>query len=155
MILRRWDSAITDLSAESIKAANESVDFGTLFLSLGFFLILASVVLLSFAVSSYFDSKREHINTLFALGFKNRWIAQILFLESVLIGLTGCSIGAFAGYLVNVIITSALNTVWKGAVQTDTLDAYFNFEPLITGFILTFLTIMVFMLIKIKRFLKD
>ena len=146
--------SITDISAESLKAANEGIDFGTLFLSLGFFLILASVILLSFAVSSYFDSKREHLHTLFALGFKNRWIAQILFLETGAVGLIGCSIGAFAGYLVNVIITNALNSVWKGAVQTDMLYAYFNFEPLFTGFILTFLTTMVFMLIKIKSFLK-
>jgi putative ABC transport system permease protein len=146
--------SITDIYDESLKAANEGIDFGTLFLSLGFFLILASVILLSFAVSSYFDSKREHLHTLFALGFKNRWIAQILFLETGAVGLIGCSIGAFAGYLVNVIITNALNSVWKGAVQTDMLYTYFNFEPLFTGLILTFLTTMVFMLIKIKSFLK-
>lgn len=144
--------SITDMSAESLKAANESVDFGTLFLSLGFFLILASIVLLSFAVSSYFDSKRGHLTTFFALGFKNRWIAQLLFLESGLIGLIGCTIGSFAGYLVNVLITIALNSVWNGAVQTDTLNAYFNIEPLFAGFIITILTTMVFMLIKIKRF---
>ena len=143
----------TDLSDESVKAANESVDFGTLFLSLGFFLILASLVLLSFAVSSYFDSKKTHINTLFALGFKNRWIARLLFFESGLISLIGCFIGALAGYLVDIVITRALNTVWNGAVQTDTLDAYFNFIPVISGFLLTFFTIMVFMLIKVKRFL--
>jgi putative ABC transport system permease protein len=144
---------VTDLYADSLKAADEGVDFSTLFLSLGFFLILASIILLSFAVSSYFDLKREHLRTLYSLGFKNRWIAQILFLESGVVGLIGCLTGAFAGYLVNVSITSALNTVWKGAVQTNTLYAYFNIEPLFTGFILTFLSIMVFMWIKIKRFL--
>jgi Predicted ABC-type transport system involved in lysophospholipase L1 biosynthesis, permease component len=145
---------ITDLSKESFKAANKSVDFSTLFLSLGFFLILSSLVLLSFAASSYFDSKRGHINTLFALGFKNRWIAQLLFFESGFIGLTGCSVGVFAGYLVNIFITRALNTVWNGAVQTDALYAYFNIVPMLTGFLLTFLTIMIFMLVKIKRYLK-
>jgi ABC-type antimicrobial peptide transport system permease subunit len=144
---------INDLSGESVKAANESVDFGTLFLSLDFFLILASLVLLSFAISSYFDSKRKHISTLYALGFKNRWIAQLLFLETGLTGLTGCLIGAFAGYLVNIIMTLALNTVWNGAVQTDTLDAYFNIVPVISGFLLTFLTIMVLMLIKVRHYL--
>jgi ABC-type antimicrobial peptide transport system permease subunit len=144
---------ITDLSAESVKAANTSVDFGTLFLSLGFFLILASIVLLSFASSSYFDSKKKQISTLFALGFKNRWIAQLLFFESGLISLTGCFAGAFAGYLVNIIITLGLNTVWTGAVQTDTLNAFFSLVPLVSGFLLTFLTIMIFMMNKIKRFL--
>jgi ABC-type antimicrobial peptide transport system permease subunit len=146
---------ITDLANESNKAANESVDFGTLFIGLGFFLILASIVLLSFAASSYFNSKREHINTLFALGFKNSWIAKLLLFESVLTGLTGCLAGAFAGYFVNLIITMALNTVWSGAVQTNTLDTYFKLLPLLAGLILSFLTIMIFMYIKVKIYLND
>lgn len=144
---------ITDLRDESVKAANESIDFGTLFLSLGFFLILSSMVLLSFASSSYFNSKRVHVNTLFALGFKNSRIAKLLLLESGLISLAGCFIGVFTGYLVDIIITLALNTVWTGAVQTNALFAYFNFLPVFSGFFLTFFTIMVLMLIKVKRYL--
>ena len=146
---------ITDLANESYKAASESVDFGTLFIGLGFFLILASIVLLSFAASSYFNSKSEHINTLFALGFKNSWITKLLLSESVLTGLTGCIAGAFAGYFVNIIITMALNTVWRGAVQTNTLNAYFKPLPLLAGLILSFLTIMIFMFIKVKIYLND
>ena len=146
---------ISDLSDESVKAANESVDFGTLFLSLGFFLILASFVLLSFATSSYFDLKRKSVKTLFSLGFKNRRIAQLLILESVVISLTGCSIGAFSGYLVDILITRALNTVWTGAVQTNTLYSYFDLQSIIFGLILTFFTILVFMLIKVKRYLSE
>ena len=146
--------SVTDLSGESVKAANESVDFSTLFLSLGFFLILASVVLLSLAVTSYFDSKRGQVNTFFALGFKNKWIEQLLFLESGLIALIGCLIGAFTGNLVNMLITRALNSVWRGAVQTDTLDAFFNLMPILIGFLITILTTMVFMMVKIKRYLK-
>jgi putative ABC transport system permease protein len=144
---------ITPLASESVKAANEGVDFGTLFLGLGFFLILASIVLLSFAVSSYYDSKRGQIITLFALGFKNRWIEKLLFLESAIIGFVGCFTGAFTGYLVNIIITNALNSVWRGAVQTDTLYAFFNSGAILTGFLITLFTTMVFMLIKVKRHL--
>jgi ABC-type antimicrobial peptide transport system permease subunit len=142
------------LSDESVKAANEGVDFSTLFLSLGFFLILSSLVLLSFAVSLYFDSKKSHIFILHALGFKNSQISRLLFFEAGFIGLAGCSLGVFAGYLVNILITTALNTVWNGAVQTETLKAYFNILPLFSGFFLTFLTILVLMLVKVKRFLK-
>jgi putative ABC transport system permease protein len=145
---------ITDLFSESVKAANESVDFGTLFLSLGFFLILASIVLLSFAVTSYLDTKRAQINTLFALGFKSGWIKQMLFIESGIIALTGSITGAFAGYLVNIVITRALNSVWMGATQTDTLDAFFSLVPLITGFVITITVILFFMFLKINRYLK-
>src|SRR5450759_2162550 len=146
--------SIRDIYAESLKAANESVDFGTLFLSLGFFLILASIVLLSFAVSSYFDSKREHINIFFALGFQNRWIEKLLFLESGIISLAGCFIGVLAGYAVNILITKALNTVWSGAVQTNTLQAFISLMPLMIGFISTFLLTVALMMVKIKLYLK-
>ena len=145
---------VTDLAAESIRAANESVDFSTLFISLGFFLILASVVLLSLSVSSYFDSKKAQIKTLFALGFKNRWIERLLFLESGLIAVTGCIIGSFAGFLVNIIITAALNSVWNGAVQTNTLEAFFNFIPVLSGFSITLLLTLVLTTLKVKLYLK-
>jgi putative ABC transport system permease protein len=145
---------ITDLSDESLKASNQSVDFGTLFLSLGFFLILASGLLLSFAASSYFDSKKGQIRTLFALGFTNRWISGLLLYESALIGLAGCLAGAFAGYGIDIILTHALNTVWSGAVQTNTLNPYFSLMPLISGFVLTFVIIMCLMLLKIRQYLK-
>jgi putative ABC transport system permease protein len=145
---------VTDIAGESVKAANESVDFSSLFLSLGFFLILASIVLLSFAVTSYFDSKREQVNMFFALGFNSKWIGNLLLLESSLIALIGAFIGAFTGYFVNILITGALNSVWKGAVQTDTLRAFFNTVPISTGFVATVITVMVILFVKIKRYLK-
>jgi putative ABC transport system permease protein len=145
---------VTDIRDQSIKAAESSVDFGTLFLSLGFFLILASLLLLSFATSLYFDSKREHIKILYAIGFKNNWIKWLLFFESLLIGATGCVIGAFAGYLVDLIIIKALNTVWNGAVQTNTLQAYFDINQVLIGFASTFLTILILMSFKIRSYLK-
>ena len=145
---------ISDLANDSVSAAENGVDFATLFLSLGFFLIAASMVLLSFAASSYFDSKKRDIKTLFALGFKNQWISGSLFFETGIISLAGSVTGAFGGYLVNVIITGALNTVWSGAVQTNTLHANFNLSSIFIGFLISFLTTMILMLIKVKRFLK-
>ena len=145
---------VLDLANESVSAANESVDFGTLFLSLGFFLIVASVVLLSFAVSFYFDTKRGIINTFFALGFTNRWIDRLFFLESSIIGVIGCFIGAFAGFLVNILITGALNSVWQGAVQTNTLTASFDIVPVMTGVVVTIIILTIFMRFKTMRYLK-
>ncbi len=145
---------ISNLSAESLKAADESVDFGTLFISLGFFLILAAVVLLSLSVSSNFNTKKDQIKTLFALGFKNRWIEHLLFAESGIIALVGCSIGALAGYIVNVIVTSGLNSVWNGAVQTNTLEPFFDLVPLVSGFTITLLMCMILIVFKIRLYLK-
>jgi putative ABC transport system permease protein len=147
--------SITDLKNESSNAADKSVDFGSLFISLGFFLILASLVLLSFALSSYFDSKKSQIRTLFALGFSNKWISGFLLTETGLISLAGCVAGALTGYGIDIILTKALNTVWAGAVQTNTLNPYFNIRPVITGFAMTFLIILCLMLVKTRNYLKQ
>jgi ABC-type lipoprotein release transport system permease subunit len=117
-------------------------------------MILASFVLLSMALSSWFDSKRDQIKLFFALGLKNRIIERIFNSESILIALIGSAAGAFSGLIVNIIITRALNSVWRGAVQTDTLESFFTPAPVITGFLVTFILAAVFMLIKIKGYLR-
>jgi putative ABC transport system permease protein len=146
---------ISHLYNESLQAANESVDFSTLFLSLGFFLILASVVLLSFAVTTYLESKYIQIRTYFALGFRTRWIKHLLLAESGLISVAGCFIGSFAGILVSMLIIKLLNTVWQGAVQTDTLSAFFSLTPIVTGFIITIIITFIILEIKIRWHLKN
>ena len=146
---------ITDLREEALKAASESVDFGTLFLSLGLFIILSSVLLLSLSVSSYFDSKKDHIATLFALGFTNKLIRKSLLIETGLIAIAGSLIGSLFGLLVNNYIISALNSVWIGAVQTSTLTASAGMVPLLTGSISTFAIILLFFWFKTRYFLKS
>jgi putative ABC transport system permease protein len=146
---------ITDLYEESLRAASESVDFSTLFLSLGFFLILAAIVLLSFAVTTYLESKHGQIRTFFALGFRTSWIERLFLAESGLISVTGCFIGSFAGILVSMVIINLLNTVWQGAVQTNTLTAFFSLIPIFTGFVVTTIIAMIFLIFKIKLHLKN
>ncbi|MBK8884289.1 MAG: hypothetical protein IPN67_18585 [Bacteroidales bacterium] len=145
---------IIDLFNDSQTAASESVDFSTLFLSLGFFLILAAVVLLSFAVTTYLESKHSQIRTYFALGFRTRWIGQLLMAESGSISLMGCFIGSFAGILTSMLIIRLLNTVWQGAVQTNTLSAFFSLTPVFTGFLISAVLTGVFLVLKIRLHLK-
>jgi putative ABC transport system permease protein len=146
---------ITGLRGESVRAANQGVDFSTLFLSLGFFLILAAIVLLSFAAGSYFDSKKAQINTFHALGFKTGWIERLLLTESAFVAFIGSGAGAFAGILFNKIIIHSLNTVWKGAVQTDTLSSSFSFGPVLSGFLITLIISLTFIAYKIWSYMKD
>ncbi len=51
LVLKNVAFPSLDLREASVKAAAESVDFSTLFLSLGFFIILSSVVLLILVIS--------------------------------------------------------------------------------------------------------
>lgn len=147
--------AITDPLDEAVKAAGESVDFSTLFISLGIFIIASCIILLSLAVSSFFDSRKGEINTLFALGFSNRWIGRLLLIETLIITLMGTIPGVFTGLLFNTVIIRALNSVWSGAVQTDTLVGYFSVIPLICGMLLTILISLILLMFKTEYFLKS
>jgi putative ABC transport system permease protein len=146
---------ITNPRTEAVKAASESVDFSTLFLSLGIFMIVSCIILLSLAVTSFFDSRKGEISTLFALGFTNRWIGRLLFLETLIIVLIGTIPGVFAGLLINKIIIHALNSVWSGAVQTDTMTGYFSAIPLISGFLITVIISLILLIFKTIRFLRS
>ncbi|HOU95141.1 MAG TPA: hypothetical protein PLN06_00760 [Bacteroidales bacterium] len=138
---------------EMMKATAGSVDFGTLFLALGFFIIAACILLLILAINSYLEFHKEHIFSLFALGFKNKKIINILTTEHFIIGLTGAFTGAFAGMLFNLIIIKALNTVWQGAVNADMIIAYNGAMPIFTGFLSTLILSLLIQYNRTKKFL--
>ena len=145
---------INDVRTEAIKAAAESVDFSTLFLSLGFFIILSCIILLALSVSLFFDSRKEQVGTFFALGFTDKWIEKLLFLETFVIALIGAVPGVFTGVFINWLIINALNSVWSGAVQTNTLGSYFSATSLITGFVITITICLILLRIKTRQYLK-
>lgn len=146
---------LSDVRGKSNDAASESVDFSTLFLSLAFFIIVSCIILLSLAVSMFFDSRKEQLRTYFALGFKNSYIRRLLLSETMVISVAGAVPGIFLGYLLNIVTIKALNSVWSGAVQTSTLSAHFSIIPLITGFLAAEAIISLLLLIKTNRFLES
>ncbi len=146
--------SVSDLRQDSALAASKSVDFSTLFLGLGFFIILSALILLILVVSTHYESKKDEVSTLFSLGFTNRRIEKQLFLETSLTAMAGALTGALAGGFFNVIIIKALNSVWQGAVQTNTLVSSFDGWSFLTGFSSTMAVILIFLKIKSSRFLK-
>ncbi|MBP1674636.1 MAG: hypothetical protein H6Q24_774 [Bacteroidetes bacterium] len=145
---------ISDLPLESVKAASQSVDFSTLFLGLGFFIILSAFILLILVVSTYYESKKDQVMTLYSIGFSNRAIEKQLFLESGLTAVTGAVLGAFTGSLFNMILIKALNSVWQGAVQTNTLVSGFDPFSLLIGFVVTIAVILLILKLRSSGFLK-
>ncbi len=145
---------ISDLPQESVMAANKSVDFSTLFLGLGFFIILSAFILLILVVSTFFESKKDQVMTLYSIGFANREIEKILFLESGLTAIAGALLGALAGGLFNLLIIKALNSVWVGAVQTKGLTSSFDPMSMLIGFAVTTIIILIILKLRSARFLK-
>jgi putative ABC transport system permease protein len=146
---------ITDLPEVSSDAAGSGVDFSSLFLGLGFFIILSAIILLILVVSTFLESKRKQISTLYSIGFRNNNIRKILLIETALIALGGALPGALAGSLFNIIVVKALNSVWQGAVQTDTLSSGFYPGTLLTGFGISVLLIFLILMFRSSGFMKQ
>jgi ABC-type antimicrobial peptide transport system permease subunit len=145
---------VADARKSIEKAAAESVDFSTLFLGLGIFIIVSCMILLVLSIEMFFDSRKKRVKTYYYLGFRNSLITKQLFIESAFLSVAGSLAGSSAGYLINKIIITQLNSVWSGAVQTNTLSPSFSFFPLLIGFLSTIIIASVVVLLMIKKFLK-
>jgi ABC-type antimicrobial peptide transport system permease subunit len=110
--------------SQGVSAASNSVDFGSLFISLSFFLIAASILLTVLIYSLNTESRKQEIGVLSGLGFDKRLILKIRIGESFLVTLLGGVAGAFMGIFYTHLIVWALNSVWQGAVHTNILEVF-------------------------------
>jgi putative ABC transport system permease protein len=146
---------ISEIAGKADVAASSGVDFSTLFISLSFFIILAGIILLIMAISIFLNSRKSQVRTLHALGYRNRTIRRILITETLVIAFAGAVLGSAAGYFLNYLLISALNTVWRGAVQTNMLSPQFSFSPMITGLGATLMITFLIALFKTNSFLRS
>ena len=145
---------IENIREKALQAASNSVDFSTLFLSLGFFIILSSVILLILVVSTQYETRKEQVSTLSALGFGRKKIFRLFIVESVPLAITGSIAGIFTGLLVNNLIIKLLNSVWQGAVQTNTLKAFSDPASMLTGLIITIVLVIVVLALQLRNQLR-
>ncbi len=121
---------------EGLKSVKNSVDFGELFLSLSFFVIVGGILLTVLIYSLNTESRRQETGILSGLGFNKKLIVRIRFYESVLTAISGGILGIFVGILYNYALMAGLNSVWNDAVRTNMLQVFINPGTLMAGFLL-------------------
>jgi len=146
---------IENIREKALQAASKSVDFSTLFLSLGFFIILSSVILLILVVSTQYESRKAQVSTLNALGFGRRKIYRLFIVESIPLVLTGSIAGIFTGLLVNNLIIKSLNSVWQGAVQTNTIKAFSDPVSILTGLFTSIAIVLIVLSLQLRNQLRS
>lgn len=114
-------------------ASANSIDFGGLFLSLSFFLIASSLLLTAMLFSLHAVTRIPEAGVLSGLGFRNRLIKRMLFMEALMVTVPGVILGSFGGVLYNKLIIIGLNTFWQDAVRTSMLRMEVNFSSLAIG----------------------
>ena len=145
---------VTDVRNDGLRSAVSGVDFSTLFLALSFFIITSAIVLLVMLMDNHLRDREGEVSTLTALGFTARKVQILLLGEAFLPLVAGAIAGVAAGVAVNILIISALNSVWIDAVQTDTLRHFTGIVPLGVGLLATITLALGAVWLRLRSFLR-
>ncbi len=136
-------------------AAMNGVDFSSLFLALGFFIIVSAILLMLIPLSEMLYQRRTEIALLKALGYTRKRILKMLWLESAPVVLVSSIVGVVAGLLYTGLIMWLLGNVWKGATQTDGFSIYPNIVTIVIGLLVGVALSLWLLRRTIKRSLKE
>jgi ABC-type lipoprotein release transport system permease subunit len=146
--------AFAPIYREGKNSASNSTDFGELFLSLGFFIILAALLLVALLFSLHIMTRIKETGVLSALGFSKRQISGILFIEGLILAIAGGITGAMAGIPFDRLMLLGLNTIWLDAVGTSALVIKIRFSTLILGALSGILTTVAVLLLVLYTMLR-
>jgi len=118
---------------QALTASSEAMDFGQLFLSLSFFLIVAALLLTGLLFVFGIQQRTEEMGTLMAVGFPSGQVRRIFLLEGGALALIGGLLGVLGGVLYTKATLFALSTVWRGAMTTTTFYYHAETVTLIIG----------------------
>ena len=123
--------------AQGLKAATGGVDFAGLFLALGFFIILAAILLMKNPLVEMFTLRQSEIQLYQQLGFKNKTIIRHLFYEAFCVMLYASPLGVLAGLLYSGLTLWLLGNVWSGATHTEGFALHIQPLTLIIGWMVS------------------
>ena len=106
--------------------ATGGVNFASLFLSLGFFIILAAILLMKNPLVEMFTLREGEIQLYRQLGFKDKNICKGLFWEAFSVMLFASPWGIIAGLIYSSVTLWLLGNVWSGATHTEGFALHFQ-----------------------------
>jgi putative ABC transport system permease protein len=140
---------------EGRSAADNSTDFGGLFLGLSFFIIVSGLLLMAIIFSVHAYTRLTETAVISAMGFRKHQIVQILLAEAGIIVIMAGLIGSVAGIGYNRLILLGLNTLWQDSVRTSALQMHIQFQTLLTGAIAGIVMALIVILFVLYRNLKN
>ena len=141
--------------AAGIYAAKNGVDFSSLFLALGCFIIFSAILLMIVPLSEMLTQRKREISLLKALGYSSKRITILIWRESAPVVFTASIAGIIAGIIYTSLIMWLLGNLWKGATHTGGFSVYPDLKTLIIGSLIGFGLSFVILYGTIKRNLKE
>ncbi|MBI5541016.1 MAG: ABC transporter permease [Bacteroidia bacterium] len=147
--------SIVDVKTSGMQSASTGVDFGQLFLSLSFFVILAGIILTVMLFVLNLKARKAEIGLLISMGYRRGKILNLQVYESTITVLIGSLFGVCVGILYNYGLMLAINSVWNDIIRTSMMDVSIKPMTLLTGilsgFEISMLTIYVVTYFNLKK----
>jgi hypothetical protein len=124
---------ILDVKNEGLRAARSGVDFGELFLSLSFFVILAGLLLTAMLFQLQTLSRNSENMVFTTLGFSKSYILRLRVTEAIPVLILGSVGGALTGIFYTKVLMAGMNTVWQDIVQNTMLWIFVKPQTIAVG----------------------
>lgn len=118
---------------QALKAADQSQDFGQLFLGFSLFLVVSALLLMGLLFQLGLERRATEVGTLLALGFTPRKVRRLLLIEGAALALAGGILGALGGLVYAKAMLWGLTTVWHSAIGASALDFHVTATSVIFG----------------------
>ncbi|NOS70176.1 MAG: ABC transporter permease [Verrucomicrobia bacterium] len=139
---------------QALKAAEQSQDFGGLFLGFSFFLIGAALLLMAMLFQFGLEQRATEIGTLLALGFTPKQVRNLFLGEGVALAFIGGVIGAIGGIYYAKAMLHGLNTVWRDAVGATALGFHITTQTMVIGFFASVVVSAITIWLALRKFVK-
>lgn len=125
--------------AQGLQGATGGVDFASLFLALGFFIILSAILLMKNPIVEMFTLRRDEIALYRQMGFADTTIFRNLYREAFTTMLCASPFGVLAGLLYSGLTLWLLGNVWSGATHTEGFALHIQPLTVIVGWLVALL----------------
>lgn len=139
------------LQEEGLKASTGSTDFGMLFSSLSFFIILAAATLVGAVFAIGVAQRSREIGILQAVGYRLAKIRRRFLLEGVIIASIGSLLGCLLAIGYAQLMIFGLKTWWLPAIGTPFIDLHISRWSLLIGIFVTLAVVTYFIRHVVKR----
>ena len=139
------------LQEEGLKASTGSTDFGMLFSSLSFFIILAAATLVGAVFAIGVAQRSREIGILQAVGYRLAKIRRRFLLEGVIIASIGSLLGCLLAIGYAQLMIFGLKTWWLPAIGTPFIDLHISRWSLLIGILVTLAVVTYFIRHVVKR----
>jgi putative ABC transport system permease protein len=146
---------LTHPKENALYSAQNGVDFSSLFLALGFFIVISALLLMLVPLSEMLEQRKGEIALLSSLGYPQKRIVKLFWQESLPVVLTSSLVGVLTGLIYTFIIMWLLGNVWKGATHTDGFSVYPNMITVLIGLFSGLMISLLLLRITIVRSLKN